>query len=247
METAYSVTISKFSGNPTRPKLQGLLKVVPLIESVFLIRKLSMEEQPSKCEQLEKEVEKEVEKKEIKHKRKKKPSGFKWPLIVLVSTFCLSFAFSFGSTFLLSDAGLIVSIILLVFFLALAVVTDMIGVATTSAEIEPFNAMCARKVKGAKQGLMLIRNAEKVSSIFCDIIGDMCGILSGTVGASITLQILGKTAVTVQEVLIATMVSACIAALTVFLKAIFKKVAVKNPNKIVFTIGKILAFFKIKN
>lgn len=241
METAHSVTMSEFTGNPTRPKLQGLLKIVPLIKSVFLIRNLNMEEQPSNCEELE------AGKKEIKHKRKKKSSGFKWPLIVLVSTFCLSFAFSFGSTFLLSDAGLIVSIILLVFFLALAVVTDMIGVATTSAEIEPFNAMCSRKVKGAKQGLMLIRNAEKVSSIFCDIIGDMCGILSGTVGASITLQILGKTAVTVQEVLIATMVSACIAALTVFLKAIFKKVAVKNPNKIVFTIGKILAFFKIKN
>lgn len=243
METAHSVTMSKFTGNPTRPKLQGLLKIVPLIKSVFLIRNSNMEEQPSNYEELDKEA----EKKEIKHKRKKKSSGFKWPLIVLVSTFCLSFAFSFGSTFLLSDAGMIVSIILLVFFLALAVVTDMIGVATTSAEIEPFNAMCSRKVKGAKQGLMLIRNAEKVSSIFCDIIGDMCGILSGTVGASITLQILGKTAVTMQEVLIATLVSACIAALTVFLKAIFKKVAVKYPNKIVFTIGKILAFFKIKN
>ncbi len=204
-----------------------------------------MEEQPITPVGENEEEKKEI-KKDHKHTHKKKKSSFRWPLIVLFTTFCLSFAFSFGSTFLLSDAGLVVSIILLVFFLALAVIADMIGVATTSAEIEPFNAMSARKVKGAKQGLMLIKNADKVSSIFCDIIGDMCGILSGTVGATITLQILGKSAVTVQEVLIATMVSACIAALTVFLKAIFKRVAVSNPNKIVFAIGRILYFFKIK-
>lgn len=37
METAYSVTVSEFTGNPTGPKLQGLLKIIPLIESVFFI------------------------------------------------------------------------------------------------------------------------------------------------------------------------------------------------------------------
>lgn len=189
-----------------------------------------------------------LEHKEEKHKseRKKKKHGFRWPLIVLVTTFCLSFTFGFGSQFILGDTSLAISLILLVFFLALAVIADMIGVAATSAEIEPFNAMCSRKVKGAKQALGLIKNAEKVSSVFCDIIGDICGILSGTIGATITLQILGKSAVTVKEVLIASMVSACIAALTVFLKAICKKIAIKNSNKIIFTLGKIINFFRIK-
>lgn len=196
---------------------------------------MNNEEMPSSQDGLKKEL-----------KRKKKKNNFRWPLIALVTTLCLSFTFGFGSQYILGDTSLTISIILLIFFVALAVISDMIGVAATSAEIEPFNAMSSKKVQGAKQGLMLIRNAEKVSSVFCDIIGDICGILSGTVGATITFQILGKSAVSVQEVIVASVVSACIAALTVFLKAVFKKVAIKNSNSIIFTLGKILNFFRIK-
>lgn len=181
-----------------------------------------------------------------KNSNKKRKNGMKWPFIVLILTFVLSFTFSIGSQFLLTGAGIITSAILLVFFLALAMISDMIGVAVTSAEIEPFNAMSARKVKGAKESIKLVKNAEKVSSIFCDIVGDICGILSGTIGACLTLQITQNALESVLQVLIASIVSAVIAALTVFLKSIGKKIAINNSNKIIFALGKVLNFIKFK-
>lgn len=178
------------------------------------------------------------------NKKKAKKNCMRWPFIVLIITLCLSFVFGFGSEFLLSDAGIVVSIILLIFFLALAMMSDMIGVAITSADISSFNAMSARKVRGAKESIKLIQNADKVASIFCDIIGDICGILSGSIGAALTLQIVGANVVGIKEVLIASLVSAVIAALTVFLKSLGKKVAISKSDGIILIVGKIINFFK---
>ncbi len=193
-------------------------------------------------EELEKEQTAQQKKKQ-KPKKKQKIS-FKWPLVVLVLTFTLSFAFGFGSQFILSGAGIVLSVVLLVFFLLLAMITDMIGVAATSVEIEPFNAMSAKKVKGAKECISLIKNADKVSSIFNDIIGDICGILSGTIGATLSVQIVNGQFSGIKEVLIASLVSAGIAALTVFLKAVGKKIAISKAHSIIFAFGKFISFFK---
>ena len=177
-----------------------------------------------------------------KHKKKKKKSFWKWPVTVLFLTLFLSTAFSLGSEFLLSGSGLIISIILLLVFIIIAVICDMLGVAVTAAETEPFVAMSSRKVKVGKQALKLVQNAEKLSSVFCDVIGDICGILSGTVGATIVaaIAITGE----IQNILIASVVSALIAGLTVFLKALGKTVAIKNANSLVLNLAKIISFFK---
>lgn len=201
---------------------------------------------PSDNNQTNQEVE-ISDKKFEDQKKKSKPKKRKinrWPLIALCLTFALSFAFSFGSEFILSNAGIILSAILLIFFLLLAMITDMIGVAITSAEIEPFNAMSAKKVKGAKECIKLIHNADRVSSIFCDIFGDICSILSGTVGATLSLQITNGRFTGIQAVLIASVVSAGIAGLTVFLKAVGKKFAINKSQSIIFAFGKVISFFK---
>lgn len=208
-----------------------------------------MEEKPKIIEQEEiKKQKQSINVKKILEKPDKKKRKFllKWPLIVLLITFVLSFLFSFASEFMLSDAGIVVSVILLIFFLALAMITDMIGVAVTAAEIEPFNAMSSKKIRGAKESIILIKNAEKVSSIFCDIVGDICGILSGTIGATFVIQILGTMQGGITEVLVASLVSAIIAALTVFLKSVGKTIAINKANNIIFILGKIISFFKFK-
>ena len=112
-----------------------------------------------------------------------------WPLIVFILAIFLSLLFSIASELVLSKSTIIIAIIVIFVFIALAILTDMIGLAVASANIEDFNAMAARKVKGSKQAISLVRNADKVSSVLNDVIGDVCGILSGAAGASIVAKI----------------------------------------------------------
>ena len=182
-----------------------------------------------------------------KVKQKKKNSGFlywwKWPLIVLVIAFCLSLAFGILSEVALSGAGLAVAIVVIVVFLAIAILTDMIGVAVTSASLEPFRAMAAKKVRGAKESIKLITNADKVSSIIADIIGDICSILSGAAGATVAICFITSSTSSFMEILIASLVSAVIASLTIFGKAFCKKYALNHSEKIVLILGKFISIF----
>ena len=119
---------------------------------------------------------------------------------------------------------------------------DMLGVAVTAAELEPFVAMSSKKIRGAKTAIILVKNNAKISSVFCDIIGDICGILSGAVGTSILAYIVVQGSLL--QILVASLISAIIAGLTVFLKSIGKKIAIKNSTKIILILAKFLSVFK---
>ena len=124
----------------------------------------------------------------ISNKRIKKNIKNSWPYKVFLLAIVLSLGFSILSEFVLGNAGIVVAVVVIVIFIALAIVTDMIGVAVTACSKEPFVAMCSKKVRGAKEGLMLIKNADKVASLCADVVGDVCGILSGAAGASIVAK-----------------------------------------------------------
>ena len=142
--------------------------------------------------------------------------------------------------------GIIVSIAVLIVLLCIGVVFDMIGVAVTAASIEPFAAMRSRKVYGADKAMGLIKNAEKVSSICNDVVGDICGILTGAAGASIAARLLLDSMGDITKVLIVSSVSAIIAGLTIFGKACFKTVAMKRSTSIILKVGKFLKFFSFR-
>lgn len=189
----------------------------------------------------------QTDKKEKAHpKQSKIKLNLKWPLKILLITLCISFCFSILSELLLSNSqsliGTIISLLLLLFFIAVAVICDMIGVAMASADVEPFTAMASKKVKGAKESIKLIKNADKASSFFCDIVGDACGILCGSIGAAlvVTIAISGE----LWQVIVASLTSATIAALTVFGKAVGKSVAINKANEIVLKVGRVVSFFK---
>ena len=187
------------------------------------------------------------ENKKDKKKVKKKQSGFaywwKWPLTVLVVAFCLSLSFSILSELALSGAGVIIAVVVIVIFIMIAIVTDMIGVAVTAASIEPFRAMAAKKVRGARDAIKLIQNADRVSSVVADVVGDICGILSGAAGATIAGSIIFNPSSSFTEIFIASLVSAVIASLTIFGKAFFKKYAINHKEKIVLAVGKFISLF----
>ncbi len=118
-----------------------------------------------------------------------KTVNFRWAFTLLGWTFLISMFLSFLSSNALEHIGYILAFLLLGAFILLGVLFDILGIATTCATEKPFHSMAARKVEGAQEALMLIRNAEKVSSFCNDVVGDIAGIISGTTSAVIVTRI----------------------------------------------------------
>lgn len=188
----------------------------------------------------------EEEPKRNNKKVKKQNINF-WPLKILVLAVALSLGFSLLSEYVMGATGIVIAIIVIIVFVALAIITDMIGVAVTACSKEPFMAMCSKKVRGAKEGLMLIRNADKVASLCNDVIGDVCGILSGAAGASIVARITVDFQNANLSILVASLITAFIAGVTIFGKALGKRTAMDNCNSVVLKVGKFLSLFTKQN
>jgi len=203
-------------------------------------------------ENLDEDVTFESRRKGKKQKQKKSTfvQYFRWPLIVLCIVLVVSFSFGVVSEIALSNASLAIAIIVILVFLVISILTDIVGVAITAVDIKPFRSMSAKKVSGAKEAVVLIKNAGKVASIFADIMGDVCGVLSGSAGAVITAIYLQNVTTELEAVLIASLVSAIIAGAIIASKAFCKGWAIKNCNQVILVLGKIikvLTFNKIGN
>lgn len=120
---------------------------------------------------------------------------------------------------------------------------DVIGVAVTSADETPFHSMAARKVPGAQDAIRLLRNAERVSSICNDVVGDICGVVSGSASATISVQLLTHFEFSWPTV-VSLLMSALVAGLTVGGKAIGKTFAVNSSTAIVHFTGKTIYFLR---
>lgn len=99
--------------------------------------------------------------------------------------------------------------------------------------------MAARKVPGAQQAIRLLRNAERVSSICNDVVGDICGVVSGSASATITALILESSQSAWPRVISLAM-SALVAGLTVGGKAIGKTFAMNSATTIVHLVGRVV-------
>lgn len=167
-----------------------------------------------------------------------------WLLKIVIWTMLISGSISFLSDTLLNEVNIIVAFIILFVIISFGIIFDIIGVAVTAGNEIPFHAMASKKIPGAKMSIKLIRNADKVSSFCNDVIGDICGIISGTVGATI----IAKAAMNFNgkfDSILNLAIGALIAAFTVGGKAIGKTYAMNNSNKIIYEVSKILYFFKI--
>ena len=127
--------------------------------------------------------------KQQKKKGKQERSTGRWAVQVFFIAVVLSAALSLASDQALDGAGLAVAFVVLLSFILLGIVFDIIGVSVTAADEKPFHSMAARKTPGAREALNLIRKADKVSSFCNDVVGDICGIISGSTGAVIVVQI----------------------------------------------------------
>lgn len=174
-------------------------------------------------------------------KENKKKDGRKWVATIVPMTFIISALLQMIQSGLMSRVNLIMAFIILSIFIAIGVVFDIIGVAVTSANETPFHSLSSQKVRGAKEAVRLIRNADKVGSFCNDVIGDIVGIVSGSATTAIVVMLMAMGGFSSQFIL-GIVMTAIVAALTIGGKAMGKRIAIEKANDIVFTVGKIVSF-----
>ena len=118
----------------------------------------------------------------------------------------------------------------------------MIAVAFTTISEEKL--LPYKEEKGYNVALSLCKNADRVASFGGDVVGDICGILSGAGGVSLVINMNIQDAEL--NLLVTCLVSSLIAGITIFCKAIMKTYALENCVKIALKTGSYLEFKKKK-
>lgn len=180
-----------------------------------------------------------------KEKIKKELVDVKWVIRIILVSFSISFALSFVSETTISNLSLFFGILVALIFVSVGIIFDIVGVSVTAADPKVFHSMNSRRVKGADIAVKFIKNNEKVSSFCCDVIGDICGVISGSTAVAIAVLI-SKSLET--NLLFTTMiVTGIISSLTIGGKAIGKSFAINKCDIILYEFSKVISvFYKCK-
>ncbi len=175
--------------------------------------------------------------------KKERNKTVRWVVTIFLVTIFVSGIISFVSDAIMEASTMAVAFLILLAIVLIGILFDIIGMAVATADEKPFHSMAARKVSGAQESIRLLRNAERVSSICNDVVGDICGVVSGSASATIAAQVLGKTDFSWPQ-LVTLLMSALVAGLTVGGKAIGKSFAIHSCTKIVYTVGQVIHSFR---
>lgn len=167
-----------------------------------------------------------------------------WIIKVTLIAFTMSLLLSLFSEVVISNSSTIISLLVLLIFILLGIIFDMIGISATVADAKVFNSMAAKRIRGSKTALKLIKNNSKVSSFCNDVIGDICGVLSG--GAGVTIAISLSKNLSMNLILANLLVTASIAAITIGGKACGKSLAINKANVILYKAAQIMNIFNFK-
>lgn len=117
----------------------------------------------------------------------------------------------------------------------------MIGISVTVASLPTFHSMATKRVRGAKLAGKLIQNSEKTSSFCNDVIGDICGIMSGSTAVAIS-EVIART-LSISTFPVTLIVTAVVASLTIGGKALGKSIAINNSTRILYHFSKFISVF----
>ena len=95
--------------------------------------------------------------------------------------------------------------------------------------------MASKRVKGSTHSVKLLKNSDKLASICNDVIGDVCGVVSGSAGvlvANTLADMLNK-----DVTLVVLITTAIIASLTITGKACGKSIAIKNSENLRYNVS----------
>lgn len=176
-----------------------------------------------------------------KNIKKKNKIDYKWIITILLLSFVISVSFSFASEATLPNVSLFWGIVITLIFILIGVLFDMVGVAVTASDEAIFHSMASNRVMGAKLAVKFKKNADKVSSFCQDVVGDVCGIVSGSTGTIISIKIASY--FNINSVVVTLIVMGSISALTIGGKALEKAVAIEKSNEILHRFCKVISLF----
>src|SRR5699024_5458922 len=107
-------------------------------------------------------------------------NSIKFSVYIAVITYMLAAIFSIVSSSLLSKFSLIFSLIIVLVIVNVGILYDMLSVAATAAKESKFNAIAAEKLVGAKEDVLITKNADKFARFCNDVINDITDIISGS-------------------------------------------------------------------
>lgn len=164
-----------------------------------------------------------------------------WTLKVFFLTFILAMIFSLIANFL-GDFNNIILVICIISIILIGIIFDIIGTAVLSCDTKVLHSKASQKLKGAKQAIRLAKNASSVSSFCNDVVGDVCGIVSGSLVTILVVNLFINNDLSLWNVIF----SSTLSALTVGGKALGKSLGVKKSNDIIYSVGKVISIFSKK-
>ncbi|SEB12957.1 hypothetical protein SAMN05421743_11860 [Thalassobacillus cyri] len=175
--------------------------------------------------------------------------SLRFSISIAVITFVLAAIFSVISSSVLSGVIWYIGLVIVFIIVLIGVIFDMLGIAATAASEPPFHAMAAEKVPGARQAIIIVRNADRFASFCNDVIGDISGIVSGTASALVVIQLanaFGHSEGSTLQITISVILTSLVAALTVGGKAIGKFFAIHSSTKIIYFAARVIAWIENK-
>ena len=182
-----------------------------------------------------------AEKQEKNDKKKKSVVDKAWVFKVSVISFVISLIMGIVSSDI-EHLNIYLAFAVLIVFISIGVIFDFIGLSVATADEKTFHSMAARRIPAGKKAVNLIKNAEKVSSFCNDVIGDICGVISGATGAVIAVRLfvsVGSTANFIGNLVL----TALISTLTIGSKAALKGIGIRYSNDVVRIVAKFLCLF----
>lgn len=161
-----------------------------------------------------------------------------WVIKAFLLTFFICILISGLSNAIANNANFVILLLITIIIIIIGITFDIIGTAVLTADEATFHAKASNKIKGSRESIKLIKNASNIANFCNDIIGDICGIVSGSMGAMMAINI--SNSLKINPTLCALIVASIISSMMVGGKAIGKNIAVKESDKIIFMVGKIL-------
>lgn len=168
----------------------------------------------------------------------------RWAFKALILSVSFSILFGMFSQSLFPKLPWFLSVLIIFFFIFIAVLFDMIGVSFTTLSKNDLNGLFGQNKDFFNTLSRLYENKDKISSFCGDIVGDICGILSGAGGVSLVFNMNIQDANV--KFITTCIVSSIIAGLTIFGKAIMKGYAVQNCKKVTYVTAKTIFTLQIR-
>lgn len=164
-----------------------------------------------------------------------------WTLKVFFLTFILAILFSLIANYLGNFNNVVLSICIIIIIL-IGIIFDIIGTSALSCDTKVLHSKASQKLHGAKEAIKLVKNASTVSNFCNDVVGDVCGIVSGSLITVLVVNMFANNNISLWNVIFSSVLSS----LTVGGKALGKQIAIKKSNDIMYGVGKILSIFSHK-